>query len=231
MSVLTVKPSNEAARFYRGGLQNLQPESPGAPTVYMPSPISGGAPPLRFCPDGLGVSPVERDRSEIPVYQQENAPSAPSPKTAAQYFDSFARFSALVAGLFTTAVGVCRLLRSNAYLRWPSDDFLADVNAESWRQKLFVLGPAAVVDLWTPFVFGIVSLHAHAKLLAEPEANVYLIHSVWSTVQALFANFGYCGGLGITAGVLSALSAAMSVVSYMTHCRTSDATGTLKEKK
>lgn len=221
MSAGTVKPLYGSADFFASGLHNLQPESPGAPTVYMPSPISGGTPPPRCCTEGRNMSAVGRDPSEMPFYHEvpprKVLPFAAGSRTVAQHFDIFARFSALAAGLLTAAVGVCRLLDSRACLRWPREDFLADVNAVIWRQRLFILGPAAMCDLWIPFVFGVASLYAHFEQLGPSKANRCLIHSAWSIAQALFANLGYCGGLGIIAGALSAFAAGTSVVSFVLH--------------
>ncbi|ESS29509.1 putative transmembrane protein [Toxoplasma gondii VEG] len=198
----------------------LPTESPGAPTVYMPSPISGNVLPPRSLPESRDAT-IEKPSPQafLPL---STDPKTPPPKSAAerrvQRLSHLVCICGLAAGSLTIATGVVRILKASPSLQWPTENLLDDLNDELWRRKLFLLNPGDICDLWAPIIFGIVSFLTHFRLFDMKAITCNFSHySSWNLAQALYANYGYCGVLGLVAGVLSTCTSFLSLVSAILH--------------
>lgn len=119
----------------------------------------------------------------------------------------------LIAGVMTLILWCFLLPASKVRLSVSPGNFLDDVNQKRWRQALFSFSPEVFVDVWTPFLFGAVSIVAHFT-----NFDLFLVTGdffrffCWNLVMALFANMGYSGGLGIICGSFTLLVAFFSLV-------------------
>ncbi|KAL8273402.1 hypothetical protein Esti_002647 [Eimeria stiedai] len=119
----------------------------------------------------------------------------------------------LMAGVMTLILWCFLLPASKVRLSIAPDNFLSDVNETRWRQALFSFTPDVFVDLWTPFVFGAVSVSAHFNNFdLHMVTGDFFRFFLWNLVMALFANMGYAGGLGIICGSFTLLVAFFALV-------------------
>lgn len=90
-------------------------------------------------------------------------------------------------------------------------DFTSNVNGQpsllayersSWR-GVFSLQPKVFIDLWTPLVFGVISVFLHmGQTRSDKIADNWVRFSLWFVLQALWGSFGYAGNMGIITGFL-----------------------------
>ncbi|OEH80412.1 uncharacterized protein LOC34621397 [Cyclospora cayetanensis] len=137
------------------------------------------------------------------------ARNAESPATLA----TVTSWMGFMSGVFTLILWCFLLPASKVRLYVEPGNFMGDVNQERWRQALFSFTPEVFVDVWTPFLFGAVSLVAHFSSFELPlVTGDYFRFFCWNLVMALFANLGYAGGLGIICGSYTLLVAFFSLI-------------------
>lgn len=122
-------------------------------------------------------------------------------------------------GLITGALTLlqwCFLLPSKDVSLKVGNDFIEDVNQLTWRGTLFSFVPDVFIDVWTPFVFGFISLLCHFNFYPITfNCKNFCVFFLWNLVQALFANLGYSGGIGIIVGSVSLLAALLSLICFI----------------
>ncbi|KAL8430056.1 hypothetical protein ACSSS7_006186 [Eimeria intestinalis] len=119
----------------------------------------------------------------------------------------------LIAGVMTLILWCFLLPASKVRLSIAPGNFLSDVNQTRWRQALFSFTPEVFVDVWTPFLFGAVSVAAHFNKFDVPwVTGDFFRFFFWNLGMALFANLGYAGGLGIICGSFTLLVAFFALV-------------------
>ncbi|CBZ49904.1 conserved hypothetical protein [Neospora caninum Liverpool] len=210
------QPYGPASFFPYDVEERLQTESPGAPTVYMPSPISGNVLPPRGSPETIDASTKNQVPRIFPALCSDQDPPASTSVAAprSQLLSQLARICGLVAGSVTIATGVSRILKAAPSLQWPEENLLDEVNDELWRRKLFLLNPGEILDLWAPLVFGALSFLTHFRLFEITTITCnFSRYSLWNLAQALYANFGYSGVLGLVGGALSTCTSCLSLIS------------------
>jgi len=97
-------------------------------------------------------------------------------------------------------------------IRWVKGDgywdFTSNVNGKSavffprmsWR-GVFSFKPEVFVDLWTPMLFGVISVFLHmGQTRSTKIADNWLRFSFWFLIQACWGSFGYAGNIGIITG-------------------------------
>ncbi|PFH34700.1 hypothetical protein BESB_067330 [Besnoitia besnoiti] len=121
------------------------------------------------------------------------------------------RWLGLISGALTLVQWCFLLPATNVHLT--VDGFLSDVNKANWRFALFSFVPEVFIDIWTPFVMGIISIMCHFNIYPIVfNCKNFAVFFVWNFVQALFGNLGYCGGIGIITGSVSLLTALLSLI-------------------
>ncbi|CDJ56962.1 hypothetical protein, conserved [Eimeria maxima] len=118
----------------------------------------------------------------------------------------------LTAGVLTLILWCFLLPASKVRLSVEPGNFLGDVNQERWRQALFSFTPEVFVDVWTPFIFGTISVVAHFSSFEFFITGDFFRFFFWNLIMALFGNLGYAGGLGIICGSFTLLVAFFSLV-------------------
>lgn len=92
---------------------------------------------------------------------------------------------------------------------------LATLNVEGatyWR-AVFSFQLETFVDLWTPLIFGLLSLSLHmTHTRMDMVSDNWIRFSIWFLVTALWAAFGYAGNLGIITGFLHSVTAILALV-------------------
>lgn len=119
----------------------------------------------------------------------------------------------LICGGLTVLVWCFLLPSVKATLSVADNDFLADVNKESFRFRIFSFVPSVFIDIWTPFVMGCISVltqfkHFQAQWLCKSYFRLFL----WNFTVALFANLGYSGGMGIIVGSVTLCTTLLCLV-------------------
>ncbi|PFH31881.1 hypothetical protein BESB_023730 [Besnoitia besnoiti] len=196
------------------GQADPQTDSPGAPTVYMPSPTSGNILPTRSCPESHPSTQQQTPKAiaQSPLHPSDSAPD-PGALPRYRFVSCMICLPGLIAGLVTLATGVVRIVQASPSLRLPQGKLLDDINADAWRSRLFVLSPGEIFDLWAPLVFGIISTMTHFRMFEfTPITRSFKRYALWNLAQAMCADFGYCGALGLAGGVLSACTTVLSLV-------------------
>merc|ERR1712048_1032044 len=75
--------------------------------------------------------------------------------------------------------------------------------ARSWRD-VFTFRIDKFIDLWTPLLFGLISLMLHmGHTRWDAVADNWITFSFWFLLMALWGSFGYAGNLGILTGFLN----------------------------
>lgn len=81
-----------------------------------------------------------------------------------------------------------------------SGNFAKDYNRHTWRFAMFSFVPDVFVDIWTPFVMGMISILCHfGEFNFDWMCKTYGHFFVWNFVMALFGQIGYSGIVGIIA--------------------------------
>eukprot|EP00921_Rhytidocystis_pertsovi_P009990 GHVQ01015973.1.p1 GENE.GHVQ01015973.1~~GHVQ01015973.1.p1 ORF type:complete len:179 (+),score=7.26 GHVQ01015973.1:111-647(+) len=112
------------------------------------------------------------------------------------------RYMSLVAGFLTLILGFISICARHARLTVIEGKFaLDDTNKYSWRFELFSFVPSVFIDVWTPFVFGMVTVMVNfngfnCNFITQNFGRLFL----WLFITAMFANLGYAGGIGIIFG-------------------------------
>ena len=128
----------------------------------------------------------------------------------------------LIASTCTLGLGVVYLILrfQQTPLAFARCDFAeADCNWR-WRQ-VFTLNPVRLLDQWTPILFGVLGMAVHLRHLkfckfeSRLLPNSYLQYSAFLAVATLFANFGYCGRLGVLVGSLDLLAALSCLAAWL----------------
>ncbi|CDJ51419.1 hypothetical protein, conserved [Eimeria brunetti] len=136
-------------------------------------------------------------------------PTADRPATLA----AVTSWMGLAAGALTLILWCFLLPASKVRLSVEPGNFLGDVNQQRWRQALFSFTPEVFVDVWTPFIFGTVSVVAHFNTFESSFiTGDFFRFFFWNLIMALFGNLGYAGGLGIICGSFTLLVAFFSLV-------------------
>jgi len=144
---------------------------------------------------------------------------------------SFSYVAMIAAALGTLTVGIIHVVLKfpdpcnpevnscvGEGLFWPGDnqDFVQDINGPPsgnlWR-SMFTLAPTVLLDIWTPFVFGVIATMTQLtsnrwEKTCSSWTRVLLFH----LVMALFANFGYAGCLGVLIGFISIVVASIAFI-------------------
>eukprot|EP00420_Gonyaulax_spinifera_P038311 CAMPEP_0197886604 /NCGR_PEP_ID=MMETSP1439-20131203/16974_1 /TAXON_ID=66791 /ORGANISM="Gonyaulax spinifera, Strain CCMP409" /LENGTH=150 /DNA_ID=CAMNT_0043506411 /DNA_START=88 /DNA_END=540 /DNA_ORIENTATION=- len=122
-----------------------------------------------------------------------------------------------ICSLCTLALGVLFLVLTAHDLRLEFSDcgFLEEDCNRAWRH-VFTFRPEIVFDLWTPIVIGTLGICIHLKSVKFSWVANYVQYSLFMLVNALFANFGYCGQGGILLGALSLLAVVGCIVARLT---------------
>lgn len=122
-------------------------------------------------------------------------------------------FMSMFSGILTLLLWCFLLPSTSASLSVATGDFLSDVNKKAWREALFSFAPEVFVDVWTPFVFGFVTiLSQFASFDSSLITKDFFRFAAWHLILALFANLGYLGGLGILCGSFAILTCLFSLV-------------------
>ncbi|KEP65307.1 UNVERIFIED_CONTAM: hypothetical protein HHA_286770 [Hammondia hammondi] len=126
------------------------------------------------------------------------------------------RWLGLIAGLLTLIQWCFILPSKDVSLSVDNGDFLKDINHDSWRFALFSFVPEVFIDIWTPFVMGMISVLCHFDFYPiDFNSKNFAVFFVWNCLQALFGNLGYCGGIGIISGSFSLLVSLLSLICFI----------------
>lgn len=94
-----------------------------------------------------------------------------------------------------------------------NDHFTKDYNRGSWRLAMFSFIPDVFVDIWTPFVMGMISILCHfGEFQLDWMCRSYGHFFVWNFVMALFGQIGYSGIIGIICSSFTFLCTLLSLV-------------------
>ncbi|CDJ45885.1 hypothetical protein, conserved [Eimeria brunetti] len=119
----------------------------------------------------------------------------------------------LLTGAFTIIVWCFLLNALSPKIKVDSEDVLNDINKTFWRNALFTFAPSVFLDVWTPFVMGMISILCHFHGFGFTWMCKTFIHFfIWNFVLALFGNIGYSGGIGIICSAFSLLTALLSLI-------------------
>lgn len=93
------------------------------------------------------------------------------------------------------------------------DQFTTDFNQYPWRFAMFSFVPDVFVDIWTPFVMGMISILCHFKEFNfDWMCRTYVHFLVWNLTMALFGQIGYCGIIGIIASSFTFLCCLLCLI-------------------
>ncbi|CDJ39229.1 hypothetical protein, conserved [Eimeria tenella] len=93
------------------------------------------------------------------------------------------------------------------------DSFTKDYNRDSWRIAMFSFIPDVFVDIWTPFVMGMISIFCHfGEFNLGWMCKTYAHFFVWNFMLALFGQIGYSGVVGIIASAFTFLCTLLSLI-------------------
>ncbi|EZG46744.1 putative transmembrane protein [Gregarina niphandrodes] len=128
-----------------------------------------------------------------------------------------ARWVGLSSSLLTLVLGVVHLCRQHVSIHWPSKihaAFLDDVQQAAWRTRVFTLAPDYFLECWTPVLVGLIGVACHSNYfrLTQKVTSNFGFYFVFLMIQALFANIGYRGGLGILVSVVSFVAALLALI-------------------
>lgn len=95
-------------------------------------------------------------------------------------------------------------------LSWSNGSWIEEIN-DTW-QHAFELTPDAIVEHWQALIIGIIAFGQHSEAM-----RVRAFYATWFQMclfyvfVAFFGCFGYAGNIGIIAGALCLVSAAISL--------------------
>ncbi|CDJ34108.1 uncharacterized protein EMH_0018760 [Eimeria mitis] len=93
------------------------------------------------------------------------------------------------------------------------ESFTKDYNRYTWRFAMFSFVPDVFVDIWTPFVMGMISIFCHfGEFNFDWMCKTYAHFFVWNFVMALFGQIGYSGIIGIIASSFTFLCTLLSLI-------------------
>lgn len=93
------------------------------------------------------------------------------------------------------------------------DHFTRDYNRHTWRFAMFSFVPDVFVDIWTPFVMGLIAILCHfGEFHFDWMCKSYGRFFVWNFVMALFAQIGYSGIIGIIASAFTFVCVLFSLI-------------------
>lgn len=131
-----------------------------------------------------------------------------------------ARFFGVVSGFFSIMLWLLMAVTCSPSLTVDMDDPFADVNATRWRETFFSFNPRIFGNLWAPFCMGCTSILLHFKgFNVRFITRSWFRFALWNIAQALFGNFGYCGGMGFLVAAISLVTAVLAVVVGILHSR------------
>jgi len=82
----------------------------------------------------------------------------------------------------------------------------------NWR-GFFTFEPDSFLEVWTPVVFGILSVSLHfGHTRWDAISGNWLIFMAYQLVQALFGSIGYSGNLGVITGFMGFLACLLCVI-------------------
>lgn len=91
--------------------------------------------------------------------------------------------------------------------------FTSDYNRHTWRFAMFSFVPDVFVDIWTPFVMGMISIMCHfGEFNFDWMCKSYGHFFVWNFVMALFGQIGYSGIIGIIASAFTFVCTLLSLI-------------------
>ncbi|KEP65263.1 UNVERIFIED_CONTAM: hypothetical protein HHA_213746 [Hammondia hammondi] len=128
------------------------------------------------------------------------------------------KWISVISGFSTLVLWVVHCFDLTSSLEFDSQDFFKDVNSRSWRKGLFSLDSDVFCDTWTPFIMGMMSLLMHSRKFPMPFiTRNWIRFGAWHTLVCLFGNVGYNGLAGMLVGSLTALTAALSFITFCVH--------------
>ncbi|EPT31255.1 hypothetical protein TGME49_213746 [Toxoplasma gondii ME49] len=128
------------------------------------------------------------------------------------------KWTSIVSGFFTLVLWVVHCFDLTSSLEYDSRDFFKDVNSRSWRKGVFSLDSDVFCDAWTPFIMGMMTILMHSHKFHMPFiTRNWIRFGVWHTLVCLFGNMGYNGLAGMLVGSLTALTAALSFLTFCVH--------------
>lgn len=93
------------------------------------------------------------------------------------------------------------------------DQFTDDFNRHPWRLAMFSFVPDVFVDIWTPFVMGLISIMCHFKEFeVDWMCKSYGHYFIWNFIMALFGQIGYAGVVGIIASSFTLLCSFLCLI-------------------
>lgn len=96
-----------------------------------------------------------------------------------------------------------------------SDGFTEDYNRHTWRFAMFSFVPDVFIDIWTPFVMGMISICCHfGEFNFDWMCKTYGHFFIWNFVMALFGQIGYSGVIGIIASSFTLLCTLFSLICF-----------------
>mmetsp|Transcript_101405 Transcript_101405/g.160346 ORF Transcript_101405/g.160346 Transcript_101405/m.160346 type:complete len:156 (+) Transcript_101405:79-546(+) len=124
-----------------------------------------------------------------------------------------------VSSCFTFALGIGYIISKilNITLLFESCDFFDEDCNHQWR-TVFTLNPEVILDMWTPFIFGLLGISIHIKALqfcpmvTQFLPVTYVQYAIFMIMSALFACIGYMGQAGVIVGIVCLIAAIMCVV-------------------
>mmetsp|Transcript_79102 Transcript_79102/g.228750 ORF Transcript_79102/g.228750 Transcript_79102/m.228750 type:complete len:154 (+) Transcript_79102:67-528(+) len=127
-----------------------------------------------------------------------------------------------VASVCTLVLGAIYVMLKldGMHLRFDSCGWMQDDCNKNWRE-FFSFRPNVLFDVWTPLLVGILGTSVHVNglkvcfLFEWLLPRTYVHYAFFMLVTAFFANFGYCGQVGVLIGVFSLCSAAMCVLAHL----------------
>lgn len=97
------------------------------------------------------------------------------------------------------------------------DQFTADFNQYPWRLAMFSFIPDVFMDVWTPFIMGMISIMCHFRVFHfDWMCRSYGRFLFWNLALGLFGQIGYCGIVGIIASAFSFLCSLLSLICVFT---------------
>lgn len=154
-------------------------------------------------------------------------------------FGIFVSWWCFICSLLTLVLGVIYILLRLADLKIHFDQcgIIQEDCKREWRDTVYYTGYRCaecnlpwrgvvtfewetLLDIWTPFIVGLVGVLLHMTALRWTSFLLWLMpqwythYGVFMFITAFFANFGYCGKVGIILGIVSLVGAIFCVVCY-----------------
>ncbi|KAL8269704.1 hypothetical protein Esti_006377 [Eimeria stiedai] len=130
--------------------------------------------------------------------------------------ETFARITSwmgFVSGVLSLVVFFFMMPSVSPRILMFSENFTSDFNRNSWRFAMFSFVPDVFVDIWTPFVMGLISICCHfGEFDLGWMCRTYAHFFIWNFVMALFGQIGYSGIIGIIASAVTLLCTLCSLI-------------------